>query len=560
MITREEFLEKCKNRHGDKYDYSLVNYKRVTDKVKIICPEHGVFEMEARAHYRGQGCPKCGIISRTKKKQDTTKTFIEKAKEVHGDNYDYSKVEYKSSKTKVCIICPEHGEFWQIPNGHLMGQGCPVCGKNSSNIKNSLGKEEFIRRSQIRHNYKYDYSAVEYVNQNTPVKIICPEHGEFWQKPQYHQNGSGCPKCAIIENAKNRKYTLEEFIEIANSVHGDKYDYSKSNYTGIYNKIIIKCPVHGEFEQRASDHICGCGCPKCGASLSKGEVEISEYIDSLNGMRVVKHDRSILGGNEIDILIPEKNVGIEFDGLFWHCEKNVDDPKYHLNKTERCKESGVQLIHIFEDEWNDKKEICKSRIKNILGVTENCVGARKCEIKKINAKTERSFLTENHIQGYAPSKYAYGLYYNNELMSIMTFSTKRKNLGSKSKEGEYELLRFCNKINWSVPGAASKLLKHFIKENKPNKIISYADKRWSVGNLYEKLGFVNTHDSKPNYFYLVNGERLNRFSFRKNVLVEKYGCPIEMSEHEFCLSQHWYRIYDCGTMVYEMHILKNEYE
>ena len=132
----------------------------------------------------------------------------------------------------------------------------------------------------------------------------------------------------------------------------------------------------------------------------------------------------------------------------------------------------------------------------------------------------------------------------------MTFGKRRRNLGSASKDGEYEMLRFCNKTGCSIPGAAGRLFKHFVKEYNPNLVISYADRRWSRGNLYEKLGFTFDHVSKPNYFYIVNGKRCNRFGFRKDILVKKYDCDKDMTEHEFCKSKGWYRLYDCGTLVY----------
>ena len=271
------------------------------------------------------------------------------------------------------------------------------------------------------------------------------------------------------------------------------------------------------------------------------------------GVKYNKNIRSIIYPQEIDFYLPDYKIGFELDGLYWHCETQKDK-KYHLDKTQKCQKKGVRLIHIFEDEWVEKQEICESRIKNILGKLTISVGARKCEIREVTSKDERKFLNENHIQGYSPSKFAYGLYYNEQLISIMTFSKLRKNLGQKDIEGQYELLRFCNKKHMSIPGAASKLLTYFIKTIKPSRIISYADKRWSVGGIYEKLGFKCLRNSTPNYFYLVRGKRRNRFEFRKSELVKKYGCDKNMSEHEFCFSNGWYRIYDCGTMVYEMKI------
>jgi len=207
---------------------------------------------------------------------------------------------------------------------------------------------------------------------------------------------------------------------------------------------------------------------------------------------------------------------------------------------------------VFEDEWIYKQNIVKSRIKNILGLTENKIYARKCVVKLVDRKIAKEFIEKNHIQGNTVFKYAYGLFYDNELVSIMTFGKLRKNLGNESKEGCYELIRFCNKLDTNVIGGASKLLNYFINEHNPIQIISYADRRWSQGNMYEKLGFTFVHDSQPNYFYIIGDKRYNRFAFRKNILVEKYNCPKDVTERDFCISQKWYRIYDCGTKVYQM--------
>ena len=189
-------------------------------------------------------------------KKKTKEEFIQEATEKHEGKYDYSKVEYVNSRTKVCIICSEHGhgEFWQRPNDHLSGNGCPKCGKEA----NRLSKEDFIKKAKKIHGDKYDYSKVEYVNCMTKVCIICPEHGEFYQQANVHTQGYGCPKCGSCYVPTN-----EEWIASANKVHKDKYDYSKVEYLGTHTKVCIICPEHGEFWQRPHDHIKGCGCSKC---------------------------------------------------------------------------------------------------------------------------------------------------------------------------------------------------------------------------------------------------------------------------------------------------------
>ena len=553
MISKEEFILRSRQVHGWKYDYSKVNYNKVTDKVCIICPEHGEFWMEARSHYRGQGCPRCGIESRAKKRSYDTEKFIQKAKELYGDKYDYSEVDYVGSQTKVKIKCPEHGYFWKKPTNFLLGHNCPQCGEEVMKEKLSMPQEEFIERVKALHNNKYDYSKVKYINQREKIKIICPIHGEFEQGAGIHLNGRGCPLCARETQAERQLKTTEWFIERARAVHGDKYDYSKTKYIGINRPLTITCPKHGDFIQKASIHLSGCGCKKCWQITSHYEDELYEYIGGLlsNDVKIERDNREILDGNRsLDIYIPEYKIAFEFDGLYWHNEKNKPDKNYHLNKTRECLEHGIQLIHIFEDEWVYKKDICKSRIKNLLHCIENRVYARKCEVREITNKEGYAFCEENHIQGGVASKYNLGLFYGNELVSVMTFGNLRKNLGSTSKDNQYELLRFCSKIGYSVIGGADKLFKHFIREHNPSRIISYVDRRWSNGNLYEKLGFRLDHYSQPNYFYVFGDTKKNRFSFRKDILIEKYGCPKEMSEHEFCLSQQWYRIYDCGCFCY----------
>lgn len=282
--------------------------------------------------------------------------------------------------------------------------------------------------------------------------------------------------------------------------------------------------------------------------VSSKENEITNYIKSL-GFHV-EQNRNILKGKELDIYIPDKMVAFEYDGLYWHNEL-YKSPNYHLQKTNDCKEHGIKLIHIFEDEWLHKSDIVKSRISSILGITDKRIFARKCDVVTLPSSLYEDFMKKNHIQGSARAKYKYGLLYQGELVCVMSFSGLRRNLGSKFTEGEYELLRYCNSLNTMVVGGASRLLKRFIKEHKPKRIVSYADRRWSDGNLYYKLGFTLLRYSEPNYFYVLNGVRYNRFTFRKDVLVSQ-GYDASLSEHKIMLQRKIYRIYDCGCMVFEM--------
>ena len=268
-LTKDEFIKKAIEKHGDKYDYTKVDYKDNKTKVCIICPEHehGEFWQTPSNHTRGKGCPNCANKANGDSKRLSLTEFIKKCHKVHGDKYDYSKVEYDGAHTKVCIICPkpDHGEFWQTPSNHLQEHGCPKCSKEVNVEHCHFSKEDFIKKAHKKHPGKYDYSKVEYVNCNTKVCIKCTKHGEFWQTPSNHLQGQGCPKCKSDKTRERCTSTKEDFIKKAHKKHPGKYDYSKVEYGGYKTKVCIICHEHehGEFWQTPHSHLKGQGCPKC---------------------------------------------------------------------------------------------------------------------------------------------------------------------------------------------------------------------------------------------------------------------------------------------------------
>ncbi len=542
-MKNKKFIEKAKQKHDNKYDYSLIDYNGSTKVIKIICKTHNnIFEQSPVDHLRGRmGCKLCNgkiIID--------TNSFIKKSKEIHGDKYNYSLSKYVHSNLKVIINCPSHGEFTQLPSNHISGQGCPKCKGLKITEKKSLTTDKFINKASIKHNNYYDYSLVDYIHSKNNIKIICPRHGEFEQQAVAHLRGKGCVKCAIERTKKNLTKTKDEFITEAVKIHGKKYDYSLVDYINSHTKIKIICSKHGEFEQVPYDHITNHGCINCSTSVSSQETEINKFlIDS--GIKTIQSSMSIIKPHQLDIFIPSHNIAIEFNGLYWHNELKLPND-YHLNKTELCKKEGIRLIHIFEDEWLNKKDIVKSRLKNILGLTTNKIYGRKCNIKEVSVKDSKEFLNSNHLQGSTNSNVRIGLYYNEELISIMLFNKPR--LGIGADYNGYELTRFCNKLKTSVIGGADKLLQYFIKTYKPNKIKSYADRRWSEGNLYEKLGFNVLNINKPNYWYIIGKNRKHRFNFRKDKLKDDGFDMENHTEHQIMLNRKIYRIYDCGTISY----------
>ena len=337
--TTEDFIKKAKAKYGDIYDYSKVRYVHSKEKVCIICPKHGEFWMTPNSHLRGHRCPKC---FGTPKK--TTEQFIEQARKVHGNKYDYSKVVYDGEDVKVCIICPKHGEFWQTPYSHLKGRQCHACSKVQR-----ITQDIFLDRSKRIHNGKYDYSKVKFEHVNKHVCIICPEHGEFWQKPGIHLRGYGCPICG-----GSKRLTNEEFIEKARLVHEDKYDYSKVNYINTSTKVCIICPEHGEFWQTPNSHLFGAGCPTCPESNMEGEVRHLLLANNIvfeqeKGFDwLVYHRRMFL-----DFFLPEYGVAIECQGgqHFFPSQLFGGEDFYKLTlerdaaKKRLCEGHGIRMLY-----------------------------------------------------------------------------------------------------------------------------------------------------------------------------------------------------------------------
>lgn len=279
-------------------------------------------------------------------RRKTFEEFVYDARLVHGDRYDYSKVEYVNNLIKVCIICSEHGEFWQNPHNHLIGQGCPSCGG-----KLVSDNKTFILYSNKIHNRKYDYSKVVYKSSRENVIITCPIHGDFFQRPNNHLMGQGCPKCGGYV-----KKTRDEFVERAKKIHHDKYNYSKVEYLTCKEKVCIICPIHGEFWQTPDKHLKGCGCSSC--SESKLEMEVANFLNEKN----IKFERqktfSWLGRQRLDFYLPDYNVAIECQGeqhfkpvdfagkgLEWATKKFLECRECDKVKKKRCVENDVRLLY-----------------------------------------------------------------------------------------------------------------------------------------------------------------------------------------------------------------------
>ena len=302
-------------------------------------------------------------------KKKTTNEFINEARKVHGDKYDYSKVEYIDANTKVCIICPKHGEFWQKPISHIRGNGCPIC-----NPKKKVSENELISRFVTVHGDKYNYSKIKYKNMGSKICIVCPEHGEFWQDPHTHLKGSGCPKCHFKKLGDERKIGNKDFIERAIKIHGNKYDYSKAEYKGCFEKVCIICPKHGEFWQIANSHLRGQGCPKCNNSLLENKV-MSLLVKNNIRFYYQYYPKFLSDGKShlsLDFYLPDYNIAIECQGMqhyrpvktFGGEEQFKKQIELDKKKKMLCEKNDMRLLYYSTYVYKDKNAI--SSLKKLL--------------------------------------------------------------------------------------------------------------------------------------------------------------------------------------------------
>jgi hypothetical protein len=350
--TTEEFIKDATKIHGDKYDYSKVDYITNIDEVEIVCPKHGSFFQKPTIHVNsGSNCPMCSPHAVMTKEE-----FIRASRKVHGDKFDYSSVKYNTARIKVTIICPLHGPFEQVPYSHLVGNGCGICAGNAK-----FTQSEFIKKARDKHGELYDYSLVEYANVDTNVKIICKEHGVFEQTPYSHLNSKiGCSRCV-----GNAQLDTSEFIERAIMKHGEKYDYSEAEYKGTDKKVKIICQKHGVFPQTPYKHLTGQGCPSC--QESHGEAAIERILKDMNidyerEFRIPECKNILPLPFDFGILRDSALLGlVEFDGI-QHFVPSFGGKSFSKTmetdviKNDYCESNGIPLLRIpYWEEENIKK-------------------------------------------------------------------------------------------------------------------------------------------------------------------------------------------------------------
>ena len=369
-------------------------------------------------------------------------------------------------------------------------------------------------------------------------------------------NISQLPQVKEKVQKKNWNMMYKKF----STIFKDEFEplFTIDNYSGFGNGILydfkcLKCDT--TFKSILYSGI-SLHCPQCNPILtgtSHYEIELKEFLSNyILKDDIIMNTKSVLkGGYELDIYIPSKNMAIEFNGIYWHSENSGGkDKNYHLRKTKECKELGINLIHIFESEWINKRHVVEEIIKSKLGIFERRIYGRQTTVKEITSTDKNMFLETYHIQGKDLSTVKLGLYYNTELVSVMTFSKSRYN-----RNIEWEISRFVNKSGDIILGGASKLFNHFIKTYNPQSIITYSDIRYFNGDVYDKLGFTFIEDTNPNYFYFL--PKIDELTLRSRIQFQKHKLKDllkeyndDMTEFENMTLNGYDRIWDCGNKKY----------
>lgn len=537
-LTTEEVIEMAKNVHGEKYDYSLVEYHNDnSERLPIICHEcdengneHGIFAPVWSSHLMGVGCPKCnGGVKFGKEK------FIEDAKRIHGNKYNYDKFIYVNAKTGGIITCPRHGDFVQSPYLHTkMKRGCPKCKSSrlESIVINALNRLGIIYEYQVSVNGLSTKQTIDFYLPSVNTYIECQGEQHYTPVPF-------------------GKISLEESTELFNKrVELDSEKYNQCTKNG--SKIIYFTDPK-LFHTHNIDVFSGFYSDKI---VFTNINDLIDFIPDAFGsadydVDVVNRFMTDLRNIESSILVSGRKATIKNIAIFIN-PLTEEDSKTMYERRRAYIRMGYKVIEVFEDEYITNRDIVISKISYALGLSNNLIkiNGRECNIIDIDKNTASSFLEKNHIQGFVNSTLYIGcVSKDGELVAVMTFTQEKPNF--------WNLTRYATKMGTLCRGVGSKMIKYFIKTYNPNEIKTFADKRWTFSkdaNLYTKMGFtISKIGVSPDYKYWKNGvtsERQHKFGFRKQILHKKYGFPLTMTETEMTKKLGYVKVWDCGLYKY----------
>lgn len=488
-----------------------------------------------------------------RKPKYTTSEWIGVAKAIHGAHLDYTDTIYVGSHVKVSVRCQMHGTFQVTPHNHISRRsGCPSCAVESR-AKTHIGRkrpgvggaprmtdQEFRQKAAAVHGQTYDYGI--YQSMRTKMEIRCARHGVFQQLPSAHLSGRGCPTC-FNENSRD---TQDEFITKARLVHGQRYSYESVRYVNSVIPVAITCQTHGDFLQQPNGHLQGRGCARCASHISRAEIELFEFVKSI-APQSYQSDRKLIGPYELDIVIPEHKLAIEYCGLFFHSSAMKIDRNYHLRKHELCEQIGFRLITIFEDEWVEKTEMVKATLRHFIGVSDRGIGARQAVLKEIDWKTAKPFLEQQHLLGGgSPTAKNVGAFDPaGTLIAVMTFG---KPSDERGRFDAVEMKRFATDKR-NHPGLGSRMFAWALSRYGFDRVVAFVDRRWFTGSFKTISGFRVDGVTPPTFFWVnTDGRRKRRFITKADLLEidDFYGSSLTKPEMMAQLGYH--RIWDCGKV------------
>lgn len=545
-------------------EYKVISDEYINNKTEMNVEHICGFQYPAKpVHFlrKERNCPVCTPGS----KMINTSVIKEKVKRLTNSEYEVTG-EYTGRKKPIKIkhkTCDLEHEYASaddfLGTTNRIGRRCPYCHGH-----NRMIDKTFINNILIK-DFNGDYELIGVYNSHSEeITLKHKECGEpfniiankLWEK---NKRTNICKYCHGHNKFRDKEALIKQlklrFPDFDKEIIGD--------YSGTHDKLKVKhLKCDKTYYVSPTNLLSGKDCPYCAnvGGHSKMEIELIDFLKTiLPNIDVIQSERNVLKNNkELDIYIPSKQLAIEFNGLYWHSETNGKDKKYHLSKLEECIEKGINLIQIFEDEWINSREIVELKLQHLLKVnTKKKVYARNCYVEEINNEYKNEFLERNHIQGKDNSSIKLGLWLNkengDELIAVMTFCKPRLSLGQKENKFDYELSRFATDLDYRTIGAFSKLFNYFKLNYDFNNIITYADRRWSMGNVYDKNEFKFSHISEPNYWYFKNGnKRYHRFNFRKQNLEKLFPDIYDKSKTEKQIMEeaNYNIIWDCGNLVY----------
>ena len=537
-LTLETAVIKARAVHGDTYEYLELVRESKYVFLRIVCPVHGEFKQTVSNHVSGaKGCLLCGG-----KAQHTLET-VKASTAKYMFNYEYLELVRGGNSPKLRMICKLHGEFQMDLYNHLAGKGCERCGELRLHTPwnqvlesvQALGETVSIVKEVERNNFG-----------QRQMLLNCSKHGNWVTSLGGIRAGNGCRACSNEAKGLEARWRLEEFAKAAEQIHGKQWGYKVIEFGKDRTYVTANCATHGEFTKPTDAHLRGQGCPVCANSV--GAQSMLDWLVS-QGLEVESEAR--IGDNNLrwDFLIKSKNIAVEYNGTYWHSTK-YKASTYHRDKSRESMLHGIRTIHVWEDEWLEKREIVEQVLKAACGLLLEKKQARSLVVRSVGSSVARTFLNTYHIQGYSNGSNYLGLFEGENLVAVLGYALRDTGRGRQYDLGKCEITRYASAVR--VVGGFSKLLKAVLRSYPEIKIVAtFSDSRMFSGSMYKAAGFTLTEELRPDYFYIHKGRRVHKTSLIKGRLPLPEGLENSASESERAQALGYFRVYDSGKLRWE---------